>query len=58
MSRTSQVLNISDNHFLESVADKCPKTELWIVVSRVSILKLTDLVNFPAKKLDGGRFCI
>ena len=43
---------------LESVAVKCPKSELWIVVSRVSILKLTDFVNFPAKKLDEGRFCI
>ena len=43
---------------LESVADKCSKPKSWIVVSRVSILKLTDLVNFPAKKLDGGRFCI
>ena len=37
---------------LESVAVKCPKSESWIVVSRVSFLKLTDLVNFPAKKLD------
>ena len=43
---------------LESVVDKCPKTEIWIVVSRVSILKLTYFVNFPAKKLDGGRLCI
>ena len=42
---------------LESVADKCSKPESWIVVSRVSILRLTDFVKFPAKKLDGGRFC-
>ena len=41
---------------LEFVAFKVPKMNYRIVVLGITILKLTNFVIFPAKKLDGGRF--
>ena len=58
MEIVKQYFAFAFGDMLEFVGFKFPKCNLWIFVPKMMVHSLTNSVNFPAKKLDRGRFHI